>query len=79
MKHKRYTQGGYDWVSTPPYRPEVIDGYKPSLCVKMTINVLDMAVFVFFLAILLIGLDAMFCDGVNLYHPICDWFYNIGR
>ena len=75
----RYTQGGrIDYVSAKP-RPEVIDGYKPSLCVKMTINVLDMAVFVFFLAILLIGLDAMFCDGVNLYNPICDWFYNIGR
>lgn len=78
-RKNRFTQGGtVDWVNISR-RTDLIDSHKPSLNVQMTINVLDAMVFVFFIAILLIGLDAMFFDGVNLYTPICDFMYNIGR
>jgi len=79
MKIKRYTQGGYDYVNTPPYKADVRDGYAPSLTVKFTISVLDTAVFLFFVAILFVALDAMFFNGSHLYEPICDFMLNIGR
>ena len=78
-RKNRFTQGGtVDWVNISR-KTDLIDSHKPSLNVQMTIDLLDMAVFLFVVAILLVGLDAMFFDGSYLYTPICDFMYNIGR